>query len=156
MKSIEEKFLSKVVIPSNEDDCWSWSGTKNSSGCGILVIDGKRWLASHVSYYLYVGDLPKAKILHVCSNSFCPSPLHLFSGERKDYAKYSRGFEYSSGLPGESNLNLEIVEEIIELLEQGVTITEIAKVCCVSYLIIYNIKHGYTWKAARAGRGVDL
>jgi len=155
----ERGFLDKVTIAAdeNEDCCWGWVGAKNHSGVGFMSgrrnIFGtdSRVLCHHVSYFLFIGDLPKdgRNILHVCGCRSCPNPLHLYTGSPKDLAKYSWGFEYGSNLEVDKKITSKMVPIIRELLENGATITEVAKECSVEYGIIYNIKHNHTWTSVQ-------
>lgn len=36
MKSLEEKFLEKIVVGLHEDDCWQWKGCLSAHGYAVM------------------------------------------------------------------------------------------------------------------------
>ena len=71
------RFCSKVVIPEDIEDCWSWSGTVLSTGYGQFVVAGKRWLAHRLSLGLTEELIADRVCDHACGNKNCVNPLHL-------------------------------------------------------------------------------
>lgn len=96
---IEDRFFSKVnqngPYPKNRKlgRCWSWTGTVksrvvNHQRYGLMGKGGKHGgsvRAHRVSWTIHFGSIPTGKfILHVCDNSNCVHPNHLFLGTQGD------------------------------------------------------------------------
>lgn len=63
----EEKYL-------KSDECWQWTGAKQSSGYGNY----RSKLAHRVSYEKYRGPIPDGMTIdHLCRNRLCVNPDHL-------------------------------------------------------------------------------
>ena len=77
-KSIKERFLSKIQIGSNSNDCWIWIDSPCTYGGGQMRINGKKQMATRISYNLFIGEIPLGrKVLHKCKNKLCVNPKHL-------------------------------------------------------------------------------
>jgi len=71
----ELRFWSKV---RKTDDCWEWTGYRQSGGYGRLYLQGGVALAHRFSYGLLVGEIPQGlEIDHLCRNTSCVNPDHL-------------------------------------------------------------------------------
>ena len=79
--------LERFQVKKNE--CWSWSGAKDSKGYGTLS-NRDRGVSSpekahRVSYEKHNGEIPKGMIVrHKCDNPECTNPEHLEVGTQKD------------------------------------------------------------------------
>jgi hypothetical protein len=82
VEKVKELFWSKVNI--DPDGCWGWSGAKSPRGYGVMTINNKKKIATHVSWWLETGDWPTAWMLHKCDNPPCIRPDHLFVGNQTD------------------------------------------------------------------------
>ncbi len=70
------EFLTNTEVVAN--DCWAWTGTKNTHGYGYVYIEGKLRRAHRVSYELWVGPIPeKLQLDHLCRKRDCVNPEHL-------------------------------------------------------------------------------
>ena len=80
--SIEERFLSKIDIKSDEE-CWLWIGSKDTRGYGHFKISGKLYRAHRLAYAYSRGfDIPvKGLICHTCDVRLCCNPNHLYLGD---------------------------------------------------------------------------
>lgn len=84
-RTVEERFWPRVdksgPIPSHRPDlgsCWVWTGTKLSSGYGILSVDGSGQRTHRLAYAWLVGEIPdELEIDHLCRNRACCRPTHL-------------------------------------------------------------------------------
>lgn len=102
--STKEKFLKYV---DKTDTCWLWTGSTLTSGYGQAVRPdaSERWKvgkpvqegAHRVSYKIFIGDIPKGKLVrHSCDNKMCVNPEHLSVGTQVDnMADYGMS-EYAS------------------------------------------------------------
>jgi hypothetical protein len=77
------RLVTNSVILSN--GCVEWRHTKNNDGYGYIRIDNKIHRTHQLSYRLFVGDIPKDKIVcHACNNPSCINPNHLYLGTQAD------------------------------------------------------------------------
>lgn len=60
-----------------------WTGARGTHGYGnFSLIANKKWVRAHrFSYEIYVGKIPKGKVvMHLCDVPFCVNPKHLKIG----------------------------------------------------------------------------
>lgn len=79
----DELFWSRVR-KEGPDDCWLWTGRRNSKGYGRL----KRTMAHRYAYALKHGPIPEGVIIrHRCDVPLCCNPAHLEPGTFKDNSR---------------------------------------------------------------------
>ncbi|KKM02552.1 hypothetical protein LCGC14_1783330 [marine sediment metagenome] len=67
------------------NECWVWTGTRQSQGYGILYVEGEPVLAHRFAWAFENGPVPEGiQVLHHCDNPPCTRPSHLFLGTQKD------------------------------------------------------------------------
>lgn len=77
------------VDKKDDDECWEWTGTKNTDGYGIFRYLSKSFLAHRISLTNQTKnaenfDNPKILALHSCDNPPCVNPNHLRWGTHSD------------------------------------------------------------------------
>lgn len=69
------RIASRITIVN---DCWTWTGSKNSDGYGRIHRDGRDLMAHRVVYEMLVGAIPPGlQTDHLCRNRGCVRPSHL-------------------------------------------------------------------------------
>ena len=153
---IFEGLLKKQV---KRKGCWSWSGSKDSHGYGILSSrkgrGGSPEKAHRVSYEYYIGSIPDGIVVrHKCDNPECTNPNHLELGTQKDnVADMMKRGRFNPVVIGNlkryTSLSAEQVKEI-ELIKfvgvngrgEGETMKDVAKKYKVSVCTIKKVKDG--------------
>jgi len=82
---IAERFWAKVDR-RGPDECWPWTGARDSRGYGHISIDGRNRKAARVAWSLHNG-LPFPKGLHAChscDNPNCVNPEHIWPGSNRE------------------------------------------------------------------------
>lgn len=78
----------KMVIISDDDKCWEWTGSKSGFGYGTCKIDGVENGAHRIAYSLCRGEIPPGMcVCHSCDNPSCCNPNHLWIGTKADNCK---------------------------------------------------------------------
>ena len=101
-----DRFYKYLPNDLNENNCWEWKGSFDSSGYGCIYSNKKTLKAHRVSYEIYYKkSLGNLHCLHKCDNPSCVNQLHLFCGTNLDNIKdkVKKGKCYTGNQKGESN-----------------------------------------------------
>lgn len=80
-----DRFFSKIRL--NRDECWLWGRPSYSGYGGFATLDGKIIRAHRWAYAWLTGENINDKMIcHLCPNSACVNPLHVYAGTAKDNA----------------------------------------------------------------------
>lgn len=69
------RFWDKV---DKSENCWLWTGAKQTLGYGHVWLDGRMRVAHRVAYEMVIGPIPDGLTLdHLCRVRHCVNPNHL-------------------------------------------------------------------------------
>ena len=125
------RFWAHVQI-GGLDECWNWTRSVSRLGYGQLRFRKKIHSAHRIAWVLTFPDIPIVdKVLHRCDNRRCCNPIHLFLGSQadnmRDMAAKNRNFKAIGEKNGRAKITNAQVLEILEMSQNGITQTEIAK-----------------------------
>ena len=139
------RFWARVNKTSNIEECWEWTGVKNSNGYGKISINNVYVKAHRLSWELYHKKEIPANLLvcHSCDNPSCVNPHHLWLGTQKDNMQdaIKKGrFKFNYKLTEEDVLNIRK-----EYAEGKTTQIELAEKYNVTKSAIHRIIVRRTW-----------
>lgn len=160
LKEHQEKFatrfwskVDKTIGQGPAGTCWIWQAGKYPFGYGQFwdTRIRKGNCAHRVAWELTQGSIPEqAHLCHKCDNPSCVNPEHLFPGTPKDNAQ-DRSAKGRNNIPcGQASRLAKLsevqVQEIVLLIQQGISHTVIARQYGVSRQAITLIAKGKNWK----------
>lgn len=145
-------FWSKVDIPPNESDCWTWTHSTNGKGYGRFRFDNGQKSAHRFSYEFVKGPVPDGMVIrHLCHNRLCVNPKHLVTGTPKDNAQDA--IDAGRFTRGTVNGNSKLTEEAIVAIRRNadkMTTRELAMRYGVSIGTISSVRTGKIWRHVAA------
>lgn len=132
-------------------DCWEWQGCSLPSGYGRFFFEGKVRLAHRVSACIFKGFNIESSfyVCHHCDNKKCVRPGHLFTGtakdNRQDASKKGLLPRYFGALNPNSKLSKSDSLYISRMLNEGITVRNLARMFGVSIGPIRQIKQNRHW-----------
>lgn len=140
-----EKFWAQYILDL-DTDCWNWTGWIGTNGRAQFSYKHKISTAARIAYELHYKKHPGEKyVLHMCDNTLCVNPEHLFLGTQKDnvHDMYAKGREVHPPRP--RKLTIEDVKEIRKCFARGLTNVTIAKEFGCTHKNISKIRCGNSW-----------
>lgn len=151
IRTVEERFWSKVDKSAGPDGCWLWTASTVRGGYGWFR-DSHEKRAHRVAYLLTHGSIPAGlRVCHACDNPPCVNPKHLFAAtaaeNTRDMMNKGRFIvgDHAEESNGRSKLKAADIPNICARLSRGDTCMNVAKDYGVSESTIGHIKAGRTW-----------
>lgn len=158
MRTLQERFWSKVDMSGGPDACWPWTKGLKSSGYGqfrVAMGESPR-VASRVAWALTFGDAGMFSVLHRCDNPPCCNPAHLFLGTQQDNMDdmLAKGRGGQIGCPDVAafvervrRLSDDDIREARRARANGETFRSIGKRFGVAHSTIVRLVNGQHWKS---------
>jgi hypothetical protein len=144
-KSVTKRFWNKIQILEN--DCWFWTGVKDSGGYGRFTVSGVPTMAHRYSYEYFIEPIPEGLIVrhYVCDNRACVNPEHLKVGTKADNSRdLVRKGRQAKG-EDLSNLSENDVLNIRQLYRNGKPPKQIAELFSMRPGSVTSILTGENW-----------
>lgn len=145
-----ERFWDKV-IKLGPDDCWEWKKIGKGKRYGQFKVNGRMVSAHRFSWELVNGPIPKGLYAcHVCDNTKCVNPKHLFLGTQKQNMEDCVAKGRKGGLFGQDHANTKFTDSDVMAIRalrhwSGFMYKDIAAEYNVCYQTIQHICLGTTW-----------
>ena len=131
------RFFQKAAM--NENGCYEWQGSLDTSGYGLFKFQKKLYKAHRFILSSLLGEIPKGKVvMHTCDNPACINLDHLRLGTSKENAqdrdiKMRANKRTRDNTHGMAKLTTEEIKAGIELFKANNTRAEVAKYWGVCY-----------------------
>ena len=148
-RSVGERLMQKVLIRSDRESCWLWSGAVSSRGYGVMATDeGSSDSPHRVSFRLFVGPIADdLHVLHSCDEPLCVKPSHLFLGTNSDNIADKMLKLRQSRLTGQQNGRARLTaDQVIFARSSHMATRDLASMFGVCEATIRHAINGKTWK----------
>ena len=144
-----ERFNNKWIL-NKHTGCHNWKAAA-SRGYGQLKVTGKMVSAHRVSYELFVGYIPKGKVVrHKCDNRKCVNPDHLELGTQQQNCADLMARGTHNRPQGIHNHSSKLTEDQVFIIYTNpftdLYHREIADIFNVTQTIVSAIKRGVSWQ----------
>jgi predicted XRE-type DNA-binding protein len=145
-----EKFHEKWVL-DKKTGCWVWAASTAGKGYGQIKIPGTRQqiYAHRLSYLIHYGEIEEGmSVCHICDNTKCVKPSHLFLGTTADNLQdmKAKSRHLYGALNRKSKLTDDKVRRIHSLANDGLSQQKIASLLGVSQSTVWKILNGLRWE----------
>lgn len=140
-----QRFWAKVAR-RGDDDCWEWTGGRDSSGYGNFHANGE--LRAHrFSYKLHFGKIEDgAHILHKCNNKGCVNPRHLKAGTHQENMQDMAASGVQKGTRQKHAVISErISSKILDMLLAGKKQRDVAEEFGICRAVVASVASGASW-----------
>ncbi len=150
-RKVVDRFWSKVKMqPSG---CWEWQPSTSGHSYGHMRLGNRHSVAAHrIAYKIYyLQDPAESLVLHICDNTICVNPLHLFLGtqqENVDDMRRKKRHAHGHKVP-QCKLTESQVTDIrtnYRPRKQGVSMYAFAEKYNVTPATIHRVIHNVCWK----------
>ena len=135
-----DDVLAKVDKGTREE-CWEWTGDRNTAGYGVARYGGSHVMAHRIIYAWVHDDHQPPVVMHKCDNPPCCNPAHLYIGTQKDNM---RDRDMRTGHPNAKLTETKVKK--IRKLKGRLPVTEIARRFGVHRNCIGSVLNGRRWK----------
>jgi hypothetical protein len=134
------------------DDCWLWTGWRNSFGHGRFEVAGQKLLASHVALVLSGQPRPEAphdNALHgdTCVHPACVNPAHLRWGTHKENSADRERLGRHVPAKGEGHGMAKLTEDAVRYIRARVDLSQraLARELGVTQTLIGRVRRRKIW-----------
>ena len=148
------RFLVKIEIGENDNDCWKWLGAFHSKlGYGSFCVHNKKKEKAHrISFEIFNNRKIKEgmHILHSCDNPNCVNPKHLSEGTHQDNMDDKVSKNRQSRLNGEQIGTSKLTKEQVDLIRNkfnldGVSQASLSREFGIHHSNIHRIVNFKSW-----------
>lgn len=147
---LRKRFWMRVKI-GLENECWEWTGNRESRNYGRIKVNGVVLKAHRASVIIKTNQMiPEGlMVCHSCDNPPCVNPNHLWIGTNLDNQIDAMNKGRKKTARGEKARGAKLTEkkvlEIREILKTGICQRRIAEKYGMAYSAITYIKQRKTW-----------
>lgn len=141
----------RFVDKREPDECWPWTGKRQSSGYGRLSLPGGKQIGAHrLSFENKTGETAEV-VMHTCDNPWCVNPAHLRGGTMADNMADMREKNRDNRTVrprGEAHHRARLTEDNVREIKRRSDEKpgKLAAEFGVKYAVIHRIRAGLAWK----------
>lgn len=139
----------KYVLEKGVDECWPWQSALSEDGHPRFGAEGTQWWVHRLVYeerYSAIPDYPERLVMHLCNNSKCCNPNHLFLGTAADNMAHA-GLTGTLSRKGSANGNSKLTTQQAEAIRSDPRPSRaVAKLYGLEKTQVLRIRRGDHWK----------